>query len=395
MNSSEPVAVDLPVISAAVLCMVVGPSVFLLMPIHVGVLQSTLQLNESSLGLLAASDLIGIALASLLAPLWINRLPWRMISTVGLAGLVICNLVALVVTEPGQLFTLRLLAGLLTGVVASVVMGILAHSRSPDRVMAAALFCQVFYQSIAFLLMPGWIEARGLPAFLIPVVLLQLVALVGVLRFPLQPIIEIPETTNVGQPSRVRSMPAILLLVGMAAFFVGQTSLWAFVELIGNNMGMGNVEVGYALAVSTFISLIGPAWGALTDTRFGRLRPLLVAGIAQIIALSLMDAASSVWLYAGVLSLFQIFWNMAVGFQYGALVDADHSNRFVVMVPAAQCLGIALGPMLGGIALEVLGSSGVYLVSGVGLVAYLVLVVSVLGSASSTDLSLKHPVGEQ
>jgi predicted MFS family arabinose efflux permease len=386
MTRSGNPAQDWQLIAAVMLCMAFGPSVFLLMPVYVGVLQGSMGLVESDLGLLAASDLIGIAAASLLAPLWINRAPWRRLSAACFAGLVTCNLASLVVLEFLPLFVLRLLAGFLTGSVAAIIMGIVAHTRSPDRVAALLVVAQVTFQSVAFLVLPGLIANHGLPAFLLSVVALQLCALAGIAFFPSRPLLAAEVSTDVPVAPDNNHWPALFILAAMAAFFTGQTALWAFIELIGNGFGLNDVEVGYALAMSTFISLLGPLWGAWAGDRYGRLRPVLIGGIAQIVVLLFLDAATSVWAYAAMLTAFQVFWNLGIGYQYGALVAADHSNRFVVIIPAAQCIGIAAGPVIGGIALEGMGNPGVYLVSGTVLALYLLLIVPFLQAREGPGL---------
>lgn len=360
---------------AALLCMAFGPAVFLLMPVYVGALQASMALSESNLGLLASADLIGIAVASFLAPLWINRVPWRLISLLCFVGLLGCNLLSMFIADFGPLFAVRLLAGLFYGCVAAVIAAIFSHSRSPDRVVAIAVVMQVSYQALAFLILPGIIEDQGLNGFLLSVVAVQMVAMASIVWFPARPIFAPEQSTAEGVATQKSHWPATLILMAMAAFFVGQSSLWAFIELIGNDFGLDDVAVGYALAVSTFIGLAGPIFGAIAGDRYGRLRPVLIAGVTQIVVLFFMDAATSVWLYAAMLSVFQIFWNLGIGYQFGALVQADHTNRFVVIVSAAQCAGIAAGPILGGMAMESFGGVGVYMVSGMALIVYLLLIV--------------------
>ena len=97
-----------------------------------------------------------------------------------------------------------------------------------------------------------------------------------------------------------------------------------------------------------------------------------------------MDAANSVWLYAAMLTLFQLFCNMSLGYQFGALVAVDHSNRFVVLVGGAQCMGIAAGPILGGIAMESYGNPGLYAVSGAALILFLLAILPFLRTRAST-----------
>ena len=362
-------------IAAGVLCMAFGLSVFLLMPIYVGVLEHTMQLGEADLGLLASSDLIGIALVSFLAPLWINRVPWRLTVAVSYGGLIAANLASLLIDDFASLFTLRLLAGALTGALSCVVLGMFSHTRSPDKMAALIVLAQVSYQAIAFLILPGFIAEHGLSAFMLPVVALQLVALGSVIWFPRQPITASSDAAIADVGKGAKPWVAVLILASMAAFFTAQASLWAFIQLIGNNLGLDDTAVGYALAISTFIALAGPAWCAWAGDQFGRARPILVAGVAQIIALACLNTASEVWFFTAVLTVFQVFWTLALGYQYGALVKADHSNRFVAVVPGSQCIGIALGPALGGIVLEAHGNTGLYLVCGSALLIYLLLIL--------------------
>jgi predicted MFS family arabinose efflux permease len=93
-------------------------------------------------------------------------------------------------------------------------------------------------------------------------------------------------------------------------------------------------------------------------------------------------------LFIVLAALLQFFWNLPLGYHIGVLIAEDPGHKFVVLVPFMQMLGIAIGPFLGGFALEVGGFSGLMSLAVVSLVVYLMLFFPLARSQDKAALGL-------
>ena len=162
----------------------------------------------------------------------------------------------------------------------------------------------------------------------------------------------------------------------MAFFFIGVASVWAFIELMGEAAGLSVAQVATALSVSTFIGLSGPIAGLIFGDRFGRFLPLAIGFVCQIVVLVFLGIGGYAMVaFLVYLAIFQTFWNMAIGYQIGAMVQADTTKRLIVLIPTFQAAGIALGPAIAGMGIDAMGFVAVPVISGIALVLYAVLIL--------------------
>jgi predicted MFS family arabinose efflux permease len=156
-------------------------------------------------------------------------------------------------------------------------------------------------------------------------------------------------------------------------FFVAQASLFSFIERLAVDSGFSAQEIGNALTVAVLIGLGGAVLGATMATRFGRLLPILISGIAQLICFYLLAEPLSLMSYTLIVGAIQFFWNLPLGYQVGVLISEDPHHRFVLLVPFMQALGISIGPFLGGYAMELASYPGLLTLAAVALVIYVLL----------------------
>jgi predicted MFS family arabinose efflux permease len=363
-----------PNIVAAIALMVAGPIMFLLVPMYIGAIADSYDYAPGKLGLLASADLLGIMVASLFAPLVINRINWRLSSLLIFIGVISCNYLSVFIASFTALFCLRLFIGLLTGVVMAISASVLSYTSTPDRLFAIAVFTQVSFQTASFLILPGIIEQWLLEGFLYFVIGVQLLALPLLWYLPAN-LQHVSHTQELSMETRRSRRHCLVVLASMLFFWVAQAGVFSFVDMIGNDNGLDDQSVGLALSISTFIGLGGPLCAAICGDRFGRFWPVAIAGCVQIMVLALFESMTGLTGYTVLLALFQFFWTLVIGYQFGALVSADSSHRFVAVVPAASSAGIALGPLLGGYALEQGGHTLLYIVCGAALFIYMALLL--------------------
>jgi predicted MFS family arabinose efflux permease len=256
----------------------------------------------------------------------------------------------------------------------SIAASVISFFANPARCFAIGVFFQVSYQTVSFIVLPDIINEYLVQGFLFYLIALQLMIL-PLLYFVPAHLKHSNRTEKTSKETPVSRADCYKVLAAMGLFFICQTGVFSFVDLIGNANGLDDKNVGFALSISTFIGLFGAVIAVILADRYGRFKPILFAGISQLIVLSLFDFTTGLVAYTTMLALFQLCWNLSLGYQFDTLVIVDKSHRFASVVPAAQAAGIALGPILAGNALEIGGSPAIYLVSGIALLLFLVLIL--------------------
>ena len=261
---------------------------------------------------------------------------------VGLAG----NLITSWVTDYSQLLLVRFTIGFLgSGVLYVITLGLIGQLANPDRVIAIAIILQVISLAVGMAAVPILIDRWQLPG-----VTSALALLFSTGFFLLHLLPERLEIRNVPEaaPGDLKFLPGALL-ASLIVFSIGLGGVWAFMERIGNSAGFSMVDIGNALAVSGLVGGLGALVAAVLGTRLGRLLPIVFALTLQIITCLILATRSDWYSYLLAIALFNFCWNLTLPYMMGAIAAADVSGRFMVLIPAAQTGGYALGPTLVGL----------------------------------------------
>ena len=348
--------------------------VFLILPLYVGALAGV-GFDDGQLGNLAAMDLAGMALASLLALFWIKRLNWQRVGLLAMAALALINFLCLGITDYASLMMMRVAAGLAAGSAIVLTYSIIANTTHPDRYMGLFVSAQVLAGSIGFIVIPSFANDSGSDLFYYLFGGLALLAATFVRWFP--------ETGHAGElhqkEARRLHVSAKLaissILIAMTLFFIGQGSIWAYGERIGADAGIDAQVIGNVLAGTSIAALFGGLLSAWLDVRFGRFWPILLAIGVQLVALALFYGEMETLHFALIFAIFSFSWNFGIAYQVGALISCDSDGRFTALIPAFQGAGLAIGPALAGGFLSGEGYYVVNIVSGSALFAYLLFIL--------------------
>ena len=360
-------------IATAIAFMIVGPAIFLIMPVFVGALAETLGFTDRELGFVASADLAGMAVSSIFMVKLVRKRNWRWLAFTGLLISILGNAASLALTEFTPVLVVRFLTGLGGGVVAGVVSAFIARTSRPDRVAAFLVTGQVSFTVVVIAASPWYLTNWGLSS-----IYLGLAGLAIVLMFVLK---QLPTGTENYQAEaglatrRHFLIPVFVVLGALMFFFIGQASIWAFIERMGNAGGLEAEFVAEALALSTLLGIAGAVAAAILDTRLGRFIPLLVAGTIQVMCLLVLLNGMDALVFLAALSLFQFGWNFALPYHIGVIVHRDPSASYVVLIPTFQAIGIALGPAIAGLAVSGASYSGVNLISIIAIGIYLLMIL--------------------
>ncbi len=145
---------------------------------------------------------------------------------------------------------------------------------------------------------------------------------------------------------------AIIAMVALFTFEIGQGATQVFLEQFGLRTGLEEIRIGQILGITAFLGLSGGALAAWLGNRFGNLRPIVV-GLSFNVVFASTLALGTIPILFGVSYL---GWNMAyyflVPYMLGVLAQMDDRGRWAVAADAVWWLGAAPGAAVGGILVE-------------------------------------------
>jgi len=354
---------------------VVGSIVFLLLPMLIGAFTNGLSLDTRQVGLLGSADMIGMFIAAVVATLWIRRWNWRVVAVMSCALLITFHSLSGFVQSFAPLFLIRVAAGFAGGSLMSIALTSLGDTRKPDRYFALFIAGQLMLGALALWLFPGFLAQFGLRGVFTGLAIVVLAVSLFIPFIPQQG--RVIETTSrpiptghvsAGADCRVM-LPGVMALLACFAFNMGIMAVWVYLERLGNGAGLEPSFIGYALSLSLLAALCGALLAAALADRFGRVIPLLITIMIQLIALVLLtgDLTANTFL-AGVI-LFSFAWNFPVAYQLAITVSMDVSGRLVVLFLSAVKLGYAAGAAVA--ALLIVQSEGFIPVMVLGLIGFI------------------------
>ncbi len=140
----------------------------------------------------------------------------------------------------------------------------------------------------------------------------------------------------------VKSLLALLMIM---LFFMFVVAVWTFLEPLGGKVGIDAQRVGVLVSIGLFVQVAGSlaaAWlEAYLDYRLG----ILGCGIVGLIAAAILGASPTLLMFSVAVLAISFVWMFIVPFMIGMALAADSTRNTCLLVPAAQLLGAAFGPL--------------------------------------------------
>jgi len=332
-------------IAAAVLICIIGGFPLFTLPIIGPVLQEQLGFTIQQAGQVAPIEVLGVGLASILAMFWIRRVNWRVAALVAVTAVVIGNILTTFQSDSTALTVIRFITGFFgEGTAFALGLTIIGDTKETDRNFGFVIAAQVAFGVITMLTLfrlTGMYQSIG--GIYIPLAAVAALSLI-MLRF-------IPEggAKEAQAAQEVQAASMAVPLVGLLVMFIWCTGLgavWAFMALMGIYGGLESTSAGDALAVSSAIAILGALAASAMADRFGRLAPVTIALVVQMVMFSLLTGDMSFLRFAATAAIFQIFWNLTGPYIMATIASSDASGRAAVVIPAAQTGGFFLGPYI-------------------------------------------------
>jgi predicted MFS family arabinose efflux permease len=349
----------------------VGLATFLIMPTFVESVVTDLGYTEQQVGIVSAVLGLGTTLASLISPLWIRRLSWRMVALATLGGLLAANVAALYIHALIPFIALQGLVGFCGGSLYSLSLTVLSDCRHPHRYFAYAIGAQTMYEVAALFAGPLLIHRGGVNAMLELFGALCLLGLPLVRFVPAQGHTRAHPLGTVPAGSGLLSAPVLLSLLGCFLFYTNVGAFWTYIERIGTAAGISLVAVANGLSFATAASMGGVFIASWLGGRWGYLMPIAVSALAVVLAALLLTGELHVTGFVVANVIYGIAWNLSMTYQYSVVNRVDGSRRGVSLSPAFHSAGGAAGPAMAALFVTETDHAGVLWVVGVSVVASL------------------------
>ena len=346
------------------------------LPFFVGLQVGAGGLTQAQAGSLGSAYLVGFSLASLTGLWWVPRFNWR-VFVAAAATIIVLSLFVLAETGSYGVSIASVFAiGLMMGGFWTLAYRIFGASTNPDRSFATGIV--VAYTALAlvsYVVGQFVVPDHGLKgsAYLLGAIIVVLGFSALLVPSGSGEKAEESSVVSYRPPFRVA-----LALLGILVTAFSFAAVWAFAERIGVAAGFENSRIAPVVASNLLASAAGSVLATLLGTRLGRRRTLLAGMVLMVAAVLSLSWSETYSLYAlGVVGL-----GFTVGFvlpyQMGTLAVLDTDGRFVVLITAAQGIGSAAGPALGGVAVDTGGLQSLLTAAVVALVlgAFLFLSIS-------------------
>jgi MFS family permease len=148
---------------------------------------------------------------------------------------------------------------------------------------------------------------------------------------------------------------------------------WVYIELASLSNGISDSWVSGVLFWSSLLTLIGCAFAAYFNNRYGLAKPLIGAQILMMVIIGmLISGITNINLLISVF-MFNFLWIFNDVFQMATVAILDKDGSFAALVPGAQGLGQIIGP---NIAATILGAQYGY--SEVFIMCMIAIAISVI-----------------
>ncbi len=330
-------------LTAAVVVGTLGALTIMVVPGFVMLVGGQSSLDDRQLGYIASWDINASAAAIGVATFVIARWSWRGLAAIGLALILLGNLVTAANHTYMALVAARICAGLGEGLAIAVAFAALGSAVNPDRAFGIYLVVGLTVSAAILAALPSLESRLGSP------VVFETMAGVTLLSMLLLP--WLPKGADTLSPQAAGGAPvskhlATGGLIGVFLYFIAQGAVWSYFERIAAASGVDPVVTGEAMGISSFAGVGGALASVALVAPYGRRWLLIASAVISLASFALLHGhvTGTALVAAGI--LFNFGWNMAQPLLSGVCSDADCRGRVVVAMGCIQTVGFGLGPAL-------------------------------------------------
>ena len=362
---------------SGILTTCVGYTLILFMPLYLEFVAQALSLTESQVGILAATDAGGLALAALLFAVFIKRLNFKYVVLIGCAIAIVGNLLSISLSDFGLLCTVRTLTGFGEGLVVAAGISVVGMVSNPNRWFGLYTAAVVAVQAVGLIILPVIKQHFDVQGLFIFFALLFLLPLLVYRTLPANSAGAESSSSHNDKIDNRLSKLLLLALLGQLFFYAGIGGVWAYISLMGSEQGLDIDVVSQSLAISMAVGALGGLAFAVLGKRgdsqmlFALSTFVMVGCLAGLVDFSALG-------YLVVLCIFSFFWSLLGARLFAVVSDADHTGKYISAAQTVLSLGYMVGPLVAAMLFEDFAYQGVLAMAAIAFVTCFVMVLPLI-----------------
>lgn len=337
-------------ILSASLASTIGGLPFNILPVMLGSLADAFGLDAATTGLIGSTCFAGYLAGTLGAPLWMNRLNWRVLTVVSAVGTALSFGLSAGVRSIELLFVMWALIGFFASTMTCLGMRILSDLPNKVRAFGVRQGVELSVTAAVLFALPPLVIAHfkypGAALALAGVVALLGLSALWVPKGPrLAPALAAQSVSAAGSYLPVAAWQALAVFF---VFLVGNIGLWAFLERIGSSLKISPAEMGIVFAVLKLLGGVAAFSVAVVGERLAAQRAAWLVLGAVGVGLALLGGAVGFVGFAVGAWVWEFAFTCGCVFHAAGIARSDPSGRAVMLVPAVFALSSMAGPGLAG-----------------------------------------------
>lgn len=325
----------------------VAAIVLLTAPALVGAFITDFNLTPQQAGYIISVDMAGMALATIPAMFWLNRISWRTVAFASLLLNACFHLMSAFTDSYETLLIARFFAGFFAGSIMSVCLASLGLTLQKERNFGYWVMGQLILGSVGLAIIPPIITLWGLSSIYLCLAAFTILLLALVRFLPMGHLIN--NEQSVGTQTRLGKRRLVFGGMGVIAiycFYVALSGVWTYIGLIGYSSGISADSVGYYLSIASLSGIFGAISASYIGENWGRNKPVTFGFISIAIALILLLGTIHPIQYLVATGVFKYAWTFILPFMMAALSSLDASGRVIVTTNLLIGAGLATGPLI-------------------------------------------------
>ncbi|WP_246811674.1 MFS transporter [Mesorhizobium silamurunense] len=141
------------------------------------------------------------------------------------------------------------------------------------------------------------------------------------------------------------TVPAITALLSVFCYFMFFGAVWAFLEPLGAEFGIDGRTVGLMVSASLAAQVMGAMTATAFEARIDYRLAITVIGAVAALSSALLASGPGLSVFWAVTLVMGFILLFIVPYQIRMAITADETRTAVLLVPAAQLFGLAIGPI--------------------------------------------------
>ena len=349
-------------VAAALAVGTIGVLMVGIQPILLGELVEAKQVSLEGVGIVAMAEIVTLGLGVVLGD---ALLPWSRLRLITIVAALLAaglDLLTLLAAGDGAMTAVRAAAGLPEGILIWGATGVVVRTPNPSRIAGIFFVAQTVAQAaLGALLANLVIPHSGWQGGFVTLGVLALLPCLLAFRQPARLAPLAPPTVSGFRWSMATLLPLAVVFLQLATL----GSFWAYLEPLGKAAGFDARAAQTLIAGVLAMQVVGGTVASFAVRRLAVMPTLVACSIVLAAVTTTIHQlpGGSMLNFALGCALFGFVWLFMLPFHIGLAFRADASGRLAGLVPAAQLLGSAFGPLTASFIVEGENAAAVPLLS--------------------------------